>query len=412
PGFAFVRRSEERVRGLALTDRHEDHIGALPYLLKEMNVPVYGTRLTLGLVRGKLFEHGLLAKAKLKEITAGSRFRVGKFRIDAIHVNHSIPDSVMLAIDTPDGAIVYATDFKFDLTPIDGGPIDIHKLAELGQKGVLVLLSDSTNAERPGYTPSERTVGEALKEVFQQAPGRILVATFASNVHRLQQAIDAALAFNRRVCATGRSMIHVVRVAKELGYLRVPDGFLIDMEEIDDYPDEESRILTTGSQGEPRSALSRMASGEPRQIALRPGDTVILSANPIPGNARLVARTIDGLFRQGVRVFYQSSPGLHVSGHASQEELKLMVMLCKPRYFVPIHGEYRMLVTHARLAESVGVPRDNIFIMDVGDVLEINDGVAAVTGKLPAGNILVDGLGVGDVGNIVLRDRRQLAEDE
>lgn len=411
PDFSYLLQNKDRVRGIILTHGHEDHIGGLPYLLKDLNVPVFGTRLTLGLVRGKLQEHGLLSRAKLKEISAGNRFRVGKFRIDPIHVNHSIPDAVIFAVDTPAGTIVYATDFKLDQTPIDGRPMDLHKLAELGQKGVLLLLSDSTNAEKPGYTPSERIVGETFMEVFRQAPGRILVATFSSNVHRLQQAVHAALACNRRVCVTGRSMSNVVRVACELGYLTIPEGYLIDLDEMDDYPDDQIMILTTGSQGEPMSALSRMASGEHRQVELRRGDTVILSANPIPGNERLVGRTIDQLFRLGVHVLYQSLPGLHTSGHASQEELKLMLNLCRPQYFVPIHGEYRMLVHHARLAESVGVPRENIFILDIGDTLEINGTGAVRAAKVPAGNVLIDGLGVGDVGTIVLRDRRQLSED-
>lgn len=411
PDFSYLVQNKERVRGIVLTHGHEDHIGALPFILKEMNVPIYGTRLTLGFVRSKLQEHGLLSKAKLKEIVAGTRFRVGKFRIEPIHSNHSIPDAVILSVETPQGAIVYATDFKIDLTPIDGAPLDLHKLATIAEKGILVLMSDSTNAEKPGFTPSERTVGHTLMEAFREAEGRIFLATFASNVHRLQQAVDAAAAFGRRVCATGRSMVHALRVSRELGYLKVPDGLLIEVDEIDDYADHEVLILTTGSQGEPMSALSRMASGEHRQVELRPGDTVILSATPIPGNERLVARTIDDLLRLGVTVHHHGVPGLHVSGHASQEELKLMLSICRPRYFIPIHGEYRMLVQHARLAQELGVPADNVFIMDIGDTLEIEDGVARLGAKVPSGNVLVDGLGVGDVGNIVLRDRRQLAED-
>ncbi|HEY8495666.1 MAG TPA: ribonuclease J [Limnochordales bacterium] len=411
PDISYLKERKNKVRGILLTHGHEDHIGALPYVLKELNVPVYGTRLTLGLVNNRLQEHALDG-VRLVEVRAGDRVRIGGLTFELIHVNHSIADVVAIAIPTPAGHIVFATDFKFDQTPIDGRPADVQRLAELGKQGVLALFSDSTNAERPGYTLSEKVVGDSFMDVFRTAPGRILVATFASNVHRMQQVFDAAAAFNRKVCVIGRSMVNVVRIASELGYLRFPEGMLIDASELDRYPHEQLTILTTGSQGEPMSALSRMAAGEHRQVEIVPGDTVVISAHPIPGNERLVGKTINQLYKLGAEVIYYAFSGIHVSGHASQEELKWMLNLCRPRYFVPIHGEYRMLWHHARLAREVGVPEDHIFLLDLGDVLEFTaEGQAAVTGRVSAGQVLVDGLGVGDVGTVVLRDRRQLSQD-
>jgi len=411
PDISYLKERRSKVRGILLTHGHEDHIGALPYVLKEINVPVYGTRLTLGLVNNRLQEHAL-DDVRLVEVRAGDRVQIGGLTFELIHVNHSIADVVAIAIPTPAGHIVFATDFKFDQTPIDGRPADVQKLAELGKQGVLALFSDSTNAERPGYTLSEKVVGDSFMDVFRTAAGRILVATFASNVHRMQQVFDAAAAFNRKVCVIGRSMVNVVRIASELGYLRFPEGMLIDASELDRYPHDQLTILTTGSQGEPMSALSRMAAGEHRQVEIVPGDTVVISAHPIPGNERLVGKTINQLYKLGAEVIYYAFSGIHVSGHASQEELKWMLNLCRPRYFVPIHGEYRMLWHHARLAREVGVPEENIFILDLGDVLEFTaEGQATVTGRVSAGQVLVDGLGVGDVGTVVLRDRRQLSQD-
>ena len=411
PDISYLKEKKDKVRAVLLTHGHEDHIGALPYLLRDVPAPVYGARLTLGLVQARLQEHQL-NDVKLVEVRAGERLRIGGLRMELIHVNHSIPDVVAVAIDTPAGAIVFATDFKFDHTPIDERPTDIQRLAQLGAKGVLALFSDSTNAEKPGYTMSERIVGEGFSDIFRTAKGRVVVATFASNVHRIQQVFDAASAVRRKVCVVGRSMTNVVRIASELGYLRFPDHMLIDVSEVDDYPHDEVVVLSTGSQGEPMAALSRMAASEHRQIQIVPGDTVIISAHPIPGNERLVGRTINQLYKLGAQVVHGETHGVHVSGHAAQEELKWMLNLCRPKYFVPIHGEYRMLWQHAQLAATVGVPQDRVFLLDIGDVLEFRpDGTAAVTGRVPSGQVFVDGLGVGDVGNVVLRDRRQLSQD-
>src|SRR5690554_514896 len=411
PDISYLKENKDKVRAVLLTHGHEDHIGALPYLLKEVPVPVYGTRMTLGLVRARLQEHEING-VEMKEVRAGDRIRAGKLRIELIHVNHSIPGVVALAVDTSAGVIVFATDFKFDHTPIDGRPTDVQRLGQLGARGVLALFSDSTNAEKPGYTPSERIVGEGFDEIFRNAQGRVVVATFASNVHRIQQLFDAAAGANRKVCVVGRSMINVVRIAMELGYLNFPESMLIDASEVDQYEPEQVVVLSTGSQGEPMAALSRMAASEHRQIEIVPGDTVIISAHPIPGNERLVGRTINQLYKLGAQVVHGEAQGVHVSGHAAQEELKWMLNLCRPKYFIPIHGEYRMLWQHAQLAMSVGVPEENVFLLDIGDVLEFRaDGTAAVTGRVPSGQVFVDGLGVGDVGNVVLRDRRQLSQD-
>ena len=411
PDMTYIRENKDRVRAILLTHGHEDHIGGVPYLLNEVNAPIYGTRLTLGLLKGKLEEHGLLRTAQVHCIKAGDKIQLNSMTVEFIHVNHSIADVVALAIHTEAGVIVHMSDFKLDQTPIDGKVMDLHKLAELGRKGVLLLMSDSTNAERPGFTLSERAVGDTFDDVFQRAEGRILVATFASNIHRIQQVIDSAMRFNRKIAVVGRSMENVVRIAVDLGYLQMPDGMWIDIDRVKQYPANRVVVLTTGSQGEPMAALTRMAMNEHRRIDIVPGDTVIISAMAIPGNEKLVGKTINQLFKQGADVIYEPFSGVHVSGHASQEELKLVLNLCRPKYFIPIHGEHRMLVSHARLAEAVGIPEDNIFIAEIGDVIEVSRERIALVDKVPSGQVLVDGLGVGDVGNIVLRDRRQLSQD-
>lgn len=411
PDYSYLLEHRQMVKGIIVTHGHEDHIGALPYVLKDLNVPVYGTRLTLALVQAKLKEQGNINGAKLQMVKPRDTVRIGPFRVEFIHVSHSIADTVALAIHTPVGTIVHTSDFKIDYTPIDGEVFDFYKFAQLGEEGVLVLLSDSTNVERPGYTMSERVVGETFDEVFRQARERIIVASFASNVHRLQQIISTAYKYNRKVAVVGRSMINVVNIALEQGYLDIPENTLVDLSELASLPKNRTVIISTGSQGEPMSALTRIARNDHRQIEIVPGDTVIISALPIPGNEKLVARTVDQLFRQGADVYHEAIDGVHVSGHASQEELKLVLSLVKPKFFVPVHGEYRMLIKHARLAEELGVPPENIFVAENGQVLEFTRRKGAITGRVPAGKLLVDGLGVGDVGNIVLRDRKQLAQD-
>jgi ribonuclease J len=411
PDITYLVENRQKVRAILLTHGHEDHIGGLPYVLKNLNVPVYGTRLTLGLVEGKLREHNLLDVTKLIPITNRSQVKLGAFQVSFFNNNHSIPDTVGMAIDTPEGLIVHTGDFKFDHTPVDGIKADYYKLAELGERGVLCLLSDSTNAERPGYTMSERVVGEAIDEAFQQAEGRIILATFASNIHRIQQVIDAAERHNRKVSVVGRSMVNNITVAMELGYLRVSKGTLIDIDESNKLPAEQVVILSTGSQGEPMSALTRMARATHRKVEVMPGDTVIVASSPIPGNEKYISRTIDQLFRVGAKVIYHSVSGIHVSGHASQEELKLMLNLVRPKYFIPIHGEFRMQKRHSELAEATGVDPNNIFILANGDVVEFQNGEARRAAKVTAGTVLIDGLGVGDVGNIVLRDRKLLSQD-
>src|SRR5690606_30429134 len=398
PDITYLVERKDRVRGIVLTHGHEDHIGALPYVLPQLPVPVYGTRLTLGLVEAKLEEHGLLSEARLREVRAGESRTIGRFEVEFIHVNHSIADDVALAIHTPAGTILYMTDFKFDQTPIDGKVTDLQKLAELGRKGVLLLMADSTNAERPGYTLSERVVGETLMDVFSRTRGRILVATFASNIHRIQQVVDAAHHHRRKLAVVGRSMVNVVGIATRLGYLNIPDGMLVPVEEIGRYKPHQMTILTTGSQGEPMSALSRMAAQEHRNVSILPGDTVIISANPIPGNERVVGRVIDRLLKLGAEVIHSPFSGIHASGHASQEELKFLLNLVRPKFFVPIHGEYRMLVTHKRLAMAVGIPEENIQLAENGDRLELTPDSLRVAERVPSGQVLVDGLGVGDVG--------------
>lgn len=411
PDITYLIENKDQIKGIALTHGHEDHIGSLPYVLRELNVPVYGTRLTLGIVRAKLKERNLVSDVRLNVVKPRDVVQIGPFKVEFIRVAHSIPDAVALAIHTPMGTIVHTGDFKMDQTPVDGEVTDFARFAQLGEKGVLVLLSDSTNVERPGYTMSERVVGYAFDNSFRRAPERILVATFASNVHRLQQAIETAHRYDRKVAVVGRSMANVVSIAHELGYLDIPDGVMVDLDEIKRLPKNKVVILSTGSQGEPMSALTRMASGDHRQIEILPGDTIIISATPIPGNEKLVARVIDQLFKQGGRVIYQQESGIHVSGHPSQEELKLMLNLVKPKFFIPVHGEYRMLIKHAQLAEEVGIPAGNIFVAENGHVLEFTKRSGRIAGRVNAGRVLVDGLGVGDVGNIVLRDRKQLSQD-
>lgn len=411
PDITYLLEHAQQVQGIVLTHGHEDHIGALPYVVRQLQVPVYGTRLTLGLAQGKLREHGLENTVPMIPVRAGEEHQIGLFKVDFINVNHSIADVVALAVHTPIGTIVHTADFKFDHTPVAGEVTDFRKFAELGDQGVLVLLSDSTNVERAGYTPSERALGENFEEFFLQSRGRIIVATFASNIHRIQQIVDAAAAHGRKLAFAGRSMLNVASIAMELGYLQVPPNMLIDLEDVDMLPPEKIVLVTTGSQGEPMSALSRIANADHRRVSIIPGDTVIISASAIPGNEKLVARTINYLFKLGARVIYEAVSGVHVSGHASQEELKLMLNLTRPKFFVPIHGEYRHLVQHAGLAAEVCVPRENIFIPECGDVLEVTADSCRVGGKVAAGQVLVDGLGVGDVGHVVLRDRRQLSQD-
>lgn len=412
PDMSYIIENKDRVRAIFITHGHEDHIGALSYLLREVKAPVYATKLTVGLIKGKLQEHHLIDEIKLlREVRAGTSVKEGPFKVDFIRVSHSIADVVALAIHTPVGVVVHTADFKFDQTPIGGQVTDFHSFAELGDRGVLLLLSDSTNAERPGFTMSERAVGNTFDDVFRQAEQRIIVASFASNVHRIQQIIDAAHRYSRRVCVTGRSMVNVVNIASELGYLHIPEGMLVDVDQSDRIPHNELVIITTGSQGEPMSALTRMAMSDHRKLGIIPGDTVIISALPIPGNEKMVHRTINQLFRQGAYVIYEALSGVHVSGHASQEELKLMLNLTRPKYFMPVHGEYRHLLKHAKLAEAVGIPEDRILLPGIGDVLEFDRSGARIVDHVQAGPVLVDGLGVGDVGNIVLRDRRQLAQD-
>ncbi|MFS8572289.1 MAG: ribonuclease J [Clostridia bacterium] len=411
PDIAYLKERRHRVKAILLSHGHEDHIGALPYVLRQLNVPVYGTRLTLGLVEAKLEEHGLAGDVRLHEVKAGDVIRLGSFTVEFIHVNHSLADVVAMAITTRAGVILYATDFKFDHTPIDGKVTDIHRLAELGRSGLLCLMSDSTNAERPGYTLSERTVGDTLIEVFREAEGRIVVAAFASHIHRIQQILDAAQRFGRKVCVVGRSMVKNVDIAARLGYLHVPDGIMIDTDQLDKYPPDEVVVITTGSQGEPMAALTRMAMNEHKQVAIERGDTVIISATPIPGNEKSIGKTINHLFKLGARVIYHAVSGVHVSGHASQEELKWMLNLTRPKFFIPIHGEYRMLATHGELARQVGIPAENIVLPEIGDRIELTPNGIRKGTPVESGRVLVDGLGVGDVGNIVLRDRQQLSQD-
>lgn len=411
PDITYLLENQSKVRAIFLSHGHEDHIGALPYVLQQLNVPVYGTKLTLGLVKGKLKEFDMEDEATLCEVNEGDKVQIGTFEVEFIRVNHSIADVVAFAVHTPAGIIVIATDFKFDHTPICGKVANFHKFAELGDQGVALLVSDSTNAERPGYTLSEKVVGETFDEVFRLAKGRIIVASFASNVHRIQQVLDAAAKYRRKVAVVGRSMVNVVSIATELGYLTFPEGMFVDVNDVGNYRPEQLAIITTGSQGEPMSALTQMAMASHKKISIMKGDTVIISASPVPGNEKLINNTINHLFKQGANVVYEAISGVHVSGHASREELKLMMNLTKPKYMVPFHGEYRHLIKHAELAEELGIPRENIFLLENGNVLELTKNRCRRVGDVTAGKVLVDGLGVGDVGNIVLRDRKQLSQD-
>lgn len=411
PDISYLVKNKEKVRGIVITHGHEDHIGALPYVLRDLNVPVFGTRLTLGLIEYKLEEHAMLNSVSLNVVKQGETITLGSFKVEFIRSTHSIADTVALAIFTPVGILIHSADFKIDYTPIEGEAMDLARLAELGKKGVLLFMCESTNVEREGYTMSERTVGEAFEKIFMNAKGRILVATFASNVHRVQQAINAAVKFNRKVAVCGRSMENVVRVALELGYLNVPEGIMIDIDQIGRYNPENIVIMTTGSQGEPMSALSRIAASEHKKVQIAPDDLVIISATPIPGNEKMVSNVVNELFKKGAHVVYEALDDIHVSGHACQEELKLLHCLIKPKFFMPVHGEFRHLKQHADLSRKLGLKSENIFLMENGKVLELTEDTAKINGVVNAGRVLVDGLGVGDVGNIVLRDRKLLSQD-
>ena len=412
PDFTYLEKNREKFRGIVLTHGHEDHIGALPYLLKKVNVPVYGTRLTLGLVEGKLREHGMLAECKLNVVAPRQNVKMGCMSVEFIRVNHSIPDACAMAIHTPAGIIVHTGDFKVDYTPIEGGVIDLARFGELGNKGVLALLSESTNAERPGYTATERKVGESFRSLFASGEGkRIIVATFSSNIHRIQQIINSAKLWDRKVAVSGRSMLNVMNTAKELNYIKIPDGMLIDIDAVNSYPPEKVVIITTGSQGEPLSALSRMSSGDHRQVSITPNDLIIISATPIPGNEKFVGKLVNELMKQGAEVVYEAMYEVHVSGHACQDELKMMLALTKPKFFIPIHGEFKHLMKHKSLALQMGIPEENIFLLNLGQVVTTDSTQMKITEQVQAGQVLVDGLGVGDVGSVVLRDRKHLAED-
>ncbi len=411
PDITYLINNRDKIKGIFITHGHEDHIGALPYILKKMDIPVYGTRLSIGLIEVKLREHKL-NNVKLNVVTPKQIIKLKNISVEFIKNNHSIPGSCSLAVHTEQGVIFHTGDFKIDLTPIDGDVMDIHRICELGSAGVLLMLADSTNVEKPGFTMSEKTVGAGLDDLFRKANGsRIIVATFASNIHRLQQIINMAVKFNRKVAISGRSMINVIGVARELGYLDMEDDTLIDLNDLSKYNDNELVIITTGTQGEPMSALARMSSSEHRKIEIKRGDLVIISAHPIPGNEKLISKVINLLFERGARVVYNDIADIHVSGHAAQEDLKLINRMIKPKFFMPVHGEFRMLKRHAELAQELGMPDKNVFVMQTGQVLELDKNSAKITKTVPTGNVLVDGLGVGDVGNIVLRDRKHLSED-
>ena len=409
PDVTFLKNNIDKVKGFVVTHGHEDHIGAFPYVIKDVNKPIYATKLTMGIIETKFREHNLIATTKRKIVNYGQSIILGKFRIEFIRTNHSIADSAALAIHTPAGVIFHTGDFKVDYTPVFGEPIDLQRMGEIGKKGVLALLCDSTNVMRPGYTMSEKTVGKTFENIFDEnKKNRIIVATFASNVDRVQQIINAACSHGRKVAVEGRSMVNIINVAGELGYIQIPDGTLIDTEEIKKYPDDQVTIITTGSQGESMAALSRMAASIHKKVTIKPGDVVIVSATPIPGNEKSVARLINELSMKGAKVIFQDT---HVSGHASQEEIKMMYTILKPKYSIPVHGEYRHLVKHAELAESMGIDKKNIFILSSGDVLELSEEEGKVVDTVPCGELMVDGLGVGDVGNIVIRDRQVLSEN-
>lgn len=411
PDITYLEKNKDKIRGLVITHGHEDHIGAIPYFLKQIDVPIYATALTAGLIENKLEEHKLLRKTRLKTVKQGQTITLGSMKVEFIRSCHSIPDSVMFAIHTPVGTVIHSGDFKIDYTPIDDERMDLGRLAELGNKGVLALLADSTNSERKGYTMSERSVGQVFDKLFVNCTKRIVVATFASNVHRVQQIVNSAIENNRKIAVCGRSMINMIETAKKLGYIQAPDEIFIDIDMIKSYPDERLVIITTGSQGEPMSALTRMATGDHKKVEITPNDLVIISATPIPGNEKFVSKVIDDLMQIGAEVVYSSLADVHVSGHACQEEQKLLLSLVKPKYFIPVHGEYRQLIAHSETAKSVGVEPENIFMLTNGRILELGEKDAKLTGTVPFGKIMVDGLGVGDVGNIVLRDRQHLSQD-
>ena len=410
PDITYLMKNASKIRGVVLTHGHEDHIGSLPYLLKRLNVPIYGTKLTIGLIENKIKEHKI-KDASLNVVTPGEKIKLGCFEVELVKTCHSIPDAAAIAIHTPLGILLHSGDFKIDYTPIDGETMNLNRFAELGNEGVLVAMIESTNVERPGYTMSEKTVGAAFIDIFKTAKQRIIVATFASNIHRVQQIINAAVMFNRKVVVSGRSMVNVVGVGTTLGYLNIPDGTLIDINDMGKYPDNQVVVITTGSQGEPMSALTRIALGEHRKMQLKPGDLVIISATPIPGNEKTVSKVINLLFKKGANVIYEALADIHVSGHACQEELKLMHTLLKPKFFIPVHGEYRHLKQHAELAKELGMDEKNIFVASNGSTIEFTQDSGKFGQKVQAGKILVDGLGIGDVGNIVLRDRKHLSED-
>lgn len=411
PDITYLIKNKEKVSGIFLTHGHEDHIGALPYVLKQLNVPVYGTKLTLGIVETKLKEHGLLSTTELVRVKPRDVIRLNSVSVEFIKTNHSIADSVAIAVHTPLGVVLHTGDFKIDYTPIDGELMDFARFAELGKKGVLVMMADSTNVEKQGYTKSERIVGESLTRIFGKTKGRIIIATFASNIHRIQQIIDAATVYGRKVAVSGRSMENIINVAIELGYIEVAENTLVPIDAINKYNNDQIVIITTGSQGEPMSALSRMASAEHKKVNIVEGDTIIISATPIPGNEKLVSKIVNQLFKKGAEVIYGSAENIHVSGHACQEELKLMQTLIKPKNFIPVHGEYRHLKQHGELAIKLGLNPKNVVIPEVGNVIEVNRSGIRKSGTVISGQIFVDGLGVGDVGNIVLRDRKHLSQD-
>ena len=409
PDISYLKDNIDRVKGFFITHGHEDHIGAIPYVLKDINVPIYATKLTVGIIDNKLKEHNMLNVVKRKVVKYGQHINLGCFRVEFIKTNHSIQDAAALAIYSPAGIVVHTGDFKVDYTPVFGDAIDLQRFGEIGKKGVLALMCDSTNAERPGFTMSERSVGKTINQIFEEhASSRIIISTFASNVDRVQQIINAAHKNGRKVVVEGRSMVNIIGTATELGYISIPDNTLIEIEALKNYPDEQQVIITTGSQGESMAALSRMANGIHRKISIKPNDTIVLSSNPIPGNEKAVSNIINELSRKGANVIFQD---VHVSGHACQEEIKLIYSLLHPKYAIPVHGEYRHLMAQAKIAEGLGIDKDNIFILSSGDVLELDNESAKVSGRVHTGAVMVDGLGVGDVGNIVLRDRQHLAED-
>ena len=411
PDVTYLEKNKEKIKGLVVTHGHEDHIGAIPYVLKQINIPIYATRLTIGLIKNKLEEHKLLSSAKLVTVEQGQTINFGNIKVEFIRSSHSIPDSVMLAIHTPVGVVLHTGDFKVDFTPIDDKIMDLGRIAELGNKGILALMSDSTNSERKGFTMSERTIGDVFDKLFLNNRKRIVVATFASNVHRVQQIVNSAKKYGRKIAVCGRSMINMINTAREIGYIDAPENMFIDIDMIKNYTDDQLVIITTGSQGETMSALTRMAAGEHKKVVITPNDMVIISATPIPGNEKLVSNVINALMQIGAEVIYSALENVHVSGHACQEEQKLILSLAKPKYFIPVHGEYRQLRAHAETGKTMGIPTENIFILENGKTLELNKKEAKITTSVPCGKILVDGLGVGDVGNIVLRDRQHLSQD-